>query len=1088
MGSNSKRGIGGRIVTVAATVASLLTVCVGAPIATADQTEAATTAATKAAPELLASWDFTGKYQSENGTIAASTGKYNMTLHNNAYVEKFGDRNQNEALQLKGDNKQYAEIDSKLFNDAGDSFTVEFAAKSRHSDDGKHFSFTVGKDRNKYLMYYGSTDSVKTVISDDTWRNEQGGKVSVSNNNNVWHNYKLVVDGTKLAVFRDDALIIFRANTGITMDDLEATTTYIGKSFYDEDNYWNGAIDDLKVYKGADAINVATGITVAGADKIGAGESTQLTATVTPENAVNKDVTWSSSDSKIATVDASGKVTGVKEGTATITATNSLTGVKGEKQIAVAPLSDQEKAQADVDAAVAKVSTTTVENLPLTTVGEHDTDIVWTSSNNKVVTPTNTNYKNPNASIKAADDPYKGGGVITRKAYGDGDVKVTLTATAKAGNATASKQVEVTVKEKTRTAPDEGYASANFKSDNGNDERIWMSSTEGQDFFSFKVRNNGNAVLANDADTGGLRDAYILRSHDGDKYYMIATDLKVYAPGAGWGNVQTHGSTKVEVYESKDLMNWTRTNGDGNGGITINDEYAGMTWAPEAYWDDDLNAYVVFFSSRMYNDEAHTDPYKNPETGHSSYAQVRYAITRDFVNFTEPQKWQDTGYSRIDSTVMKIGSYYYRFTKNEESGAAGEYITTGKSIFLERSKHLTAPTTKSDPNQDPETGWQLLEQNLLPFEGPEIVKLNADDPINTEDNDGYILLSDNFNYRAFMTTGKALSETNWNNSMLSRFPDFNNEKKPVKAESGAQGFIASGANGGLPSIVRHGAFVNVPQTVLDVMKTWTSDKPTYIQAVNSTTTVKYDADSRVATAAVAAADKGTVAGSVKFTIGDWTSEAVKLNADGVAQLTVPNSVSGASIKAEYDGYTDGLVKASEGTLDLETPIEVIKSSDATLASLSIAGQSVDLAAAAAGTAKVTVVDPAKVTADAVSYKLTDAAATAAVEVKDGKVQVTVTAEDGTTKTYTVELVKKASETTKPDADKPSADNTAEPTTDKGNGSNASNNNTDQNKKADGNESKQLSATGTTVVSVACVAILLGIAAGTAFYLGKRREM
>ena len=79
-------------------------------------------------------------------------------------------------------------------------------------------------------------------------------------------------------------------------------------------------------------------------------------------------------------------------------------------------------------------------------------------------------------------------------------------------------------------------------------------------------------------------------------------------------------------------------------------------------------------------------PVKNDKTGNSSYAQVRYAITRDFVNFTEPQMWQDTGYSRIDSTVRKIGGYYYRFTKNEQGGAAGDYITTGKSIFLERSK------------------------------------------------------------------------------------------------------------------------------------------------------------------------------------------------------------------------------------------------------------------------------------------------------------------------------------------------------------------------------------------------------------------
>lgn len=383
-----------------------------------------------------------------------------------------------------------------------------------------------------------------------------------------------------------------------------------------------------------------------------------------------------------------------------------------------------------------------------------------------------------------------------------------------------------------------------------------MASTEKNDFFTFKTRNNGQAVLTNDADTGGLRDMFVLRSHEGDKYYLIATDLKVSS--MGWSQNQVNGSRKVEVYESTDMMNWTRTNGDGNGGITINTPNAGMTWAPEAYWDDDLNAYVVFFSSRMFTDDTRTTPVKNDKTGNSSYAQVRYAITRDFVNFTEPQMWQDTGYSRIDSTVRKIGGYYYRFTKNEQGGAAGDYITTGKSIFLERSKVLTAPTTEASPGQDPNTGWQLLEQALLPFEGPETIKLNKDDELNTKDDDGYILLSDNFAYRAFMTTGAELSKTTWDNPMTKRYPDFNNEKKPVKAEPGAQGYITQGANGGLPDKVRHGAFVNVPESVLKVTKSWTAANPTHIEAVDSTTKAVYNAGTRELTATVTAADKGTL--------------------------------------------------------------------------------------------------------------------------------------------------------------------------------------------------------------------------------------
>ncbi len=53
------------------------------------------------------------------------------------------------------------------------------------------------------------------------------------------------------------------------------------------------------------------------------GSSETLSATITPANTTDKSVTWSSSDSSVASVDQSGKVSALKSGTATITATTS---------------------------------------------------------------------------------------------------------------------------------------------------------------------------------------------------------------------------------------------------------------------------------------------------------------------------------------------------------------------------------------------------------------------------------------------------------------------------------------------------------------------------------------------------------------------------------------------------------------------------------------------------------------------------------------------------------------------------------------------------------------------------------------------
>ncbi|MGR6876765.1 Ig-like domain-containing protein, partial [Bifidobacterium angulatum] len=64
------------------------------------------------------------------------------------------------------------------------------------------------------------------------------------------------------------------------------------------------------------AISGATG----GKLSVKKGATAQLTATVNPSNATYKTVTWTSSDTAVATV-ANGKVTGVKAGTATVTAT-----------------------------------------------------------------------------------------------------------------------------------------------------------------------------------------------------------------------------------------------------------------------------------------------------------------------------------------------------------------------------------------------------------------------------------------------------------------------------------------------------------------------------------------------------------------------------------------------------------------------------------------------------------------------------------------------------------------------------------------------------------------------------------------------
>ncbi len=78
------------------------------------------------------------------------------------------------------------------------------------------------------------------------------------------------------------------------------------------------------------------------------GGSATLTVTVLPADAANKTVTWTTSDSKIATVSAAGKVKAIAAGTATITATT-VNGLTASCKVTVsAPLNNTSVINSDI--------------------------------------------------------------------------------------------------------------------------------------------------------------------------------------------------------------------------------------------------------------------------------------------------------------------------------------------------------------------------------------------------------------------------------------------------------------------------------------------------------------------------------------------------------------------------------------------------------------------------------------------------------------------------------------------------------------------------------------------------------------------
>ena len=112
------------------------------------------------------------------------------------------------------------------------------------------------------------------------------------------------------------------------------------------------------------------------------GEVLSLTANIVPNNATNKTVIWSTSDERIASVDANGVVTAVAEGRATITATSgghsAVCLITVEKGIAVSGIT---LSQSSVFLTEGKYITLTATVAPDDATNK---TVIWSSSNERI--------------------------------------------------------------------------------------------------------------------------------------------------------------------------------------------------------------------------------------------------------------------------------------------------------------------------------------------------------------------------------------------------------------------------------------------------------------------------------------------------------------------------------------------------------------------------------------------------------------------------------------------------------------------------------------------------------------------------------
>ncbi len=244
------------------------------------------------------------------------------------------------------------------------------------------------------------------------------------------------------------------------------------------------------------------------------GKTLQLTATMSPGAATNKTVTWSSSNSSVASVSTSGLVTGVAVGSATITVTTADGGYTASclVSVTVGPVSVTSVSLSPIPPSYLEVGQTYQLAAAIYPSNATNQSVTWTSSNTAIATVSST-------------------GLVTGIALGSAMITVTT---------------------------NDGYytTSCSLTVDNFPFTATTMSTS-----FSIAAMSSDGTKLAGVSSTGAMGNT-IWTSSDGGKTWTQQTG----SGSRSWGGIVMSGDgTKIAAYVSNGYIFCS-----SDGGVTWN--------------------------------------------------------------------------------------------------------------------------------------------------------------------------------------------------------------------------------------------------------------------------------------------------------------------------------------------------------------------------------------------------------------------------------------------------------------------------------------------------------------------------------------
>lgn len=134
------------------------------------------------------------------------------------------------------------------------------------------------------------------------------------------------------------------------------------------------------------------------------------------------------------------------------------------------------------------------------------------------------------------------------------------------------------------------------------------------------------------------------------------------------------------------------------------------TWAPELFYDEAKQQWLIYWSSTIKGRFPATDP-DQPEGKLFLNHRLYQTSTRDFKSFTPTTLFYDDGFSVIDATIVPVKDRFALVLKDER-----RYPEARKDLRIAWSAHAAGPYGSAAPN----FSRQLQDEWL---EGPTIVKV-----------------------------------------------------------------------------------------------------------------------------------------------------------------------------------------------------------------------------------------------------------------------------------------------------------------------------------------------------------------------------